>query len=784
LSYEHYEALARAVMERIIPQWKATEQSHQDRHVKRVYYVSMEFLLGRSLQNHVLNLGIEPWVRQICTEKGWEWETLVEQEPDPGLGNGGLGRLAACLSDSMATLQIPAMGYGLRYEYGLFRQTLRDGWQHEQPDPWLLRPDPWEKARPDEAVEVHLPCSFEIRHGSFRIVPKQPSVLIGVPYDRPVVGYGGETINTLRLWRPLAGQGFDFGRFCTGDFVGALSGKLAAETITRVLYPDDSTTLGRVLRFVQEYFMSACSVADVVRRFGSQGQDWTRLADQAAIQLNDTHPAMVVPELLRTLLDKAHLGWDQAWDITCRVCSYTNHTLLPEALETWPVRFFRAIAPRHLELIEEIQRRFDHDIRAAHPNDPVSPTGTGERRCHRMGLIDRRRGGRVRMAHLAIVGCHAVNGVSAIHTNLLRTRVAKDFVEMFPDRFSNKTNGITPRRWLALANPFLADLITEAIGPGWIMDLDQLQRLRPMAEDKGFRQAFRQAKHKAKVRLADWLKARSGLTVDPDTMFDSQIKRIHEYKRQLLNALHIVILYNRLREDPDLDIPARTIFFGGKAAPSYFLAKRIIKFINNLAVVVNSDPVVNRKLRIVFVPDYGISVAERLIAATDLSEQISTAGFEASGTGNMKFMLNGALTIGTRDGATIEMAQAAGEENLFLFGLTAEQVIETRGWYDPKWHYENEPETQAALDLIFEDHFSPNEKGVFEPLREALLKNGDYFMHLADLSSYAETQEKVNTLYLKTEEWTRKAILNVAASGPFSSDRTVREYAREIWHVL
>jgi len=784
LSRESYEALARAVMERTEPRWRATDQAHRDRAAKRVYYVSMEFLLGRSLQNNALNLGIEPLLRQICRDRGWDWEAVVEQEPDPGLGNGGLGRLAACLLDSMATLQIPAMGYGLRYEYGLFKQVFHEGWQQEEGDPWLSRPDPWEKARPEEAVEVHLPCSFEIRRGAFRIVSGRPSVLLGVPCDRPVVGYGGETINTLRLWQPLAQQGFQFDRFCTGDFVGALSGGLAAETIARVLYPDDSTTLGRVLRFVQEYFLSVCSVSDLVRRFRSQERDWARLPDRAAVQLNDTHPALVVPELLRALVDEARLEWDRAWDLTRRVCAYTNHTLLPEALERWPVRFFRAIAPRHLELITEIQQRLEQDIRSAHPNEPAGPSGAGERRCRRMGVIDRQRGGWVRMAHVAMVGCHAVNGVSAIHTDLLRTRVAKDFVEMFPERFSNKTNGITPRRWLALANPFLAELITETIGLGWITDLDQLQRLRPLAEDAAFRQAFRQAKHKAKVRLADWLKARHGLSVDPDTMFDSQIKRIHAYKRQLLNALHVVILYNRLRDNPDLDIPARTVFFAGKAAPSYFLAKRIIKFINNLAAAVNSDPVVSRRLQVVFVPDYGVSAAERLIAATDLSEQISTAGFEASGTGNMKFMLNGALTIGTRDGATIEMAQAAGEENLFLFGLTADQVIEIRGWYDPKWHYQNEPQTRAALDLIFKDHFSPGEKGVFEPLREALLVHGDYYMHLADLGAYAQAQGHVDALYRRPEDWTRRAILNVAASGPFSSDRTVREYAREIWHVL
>ncbi len=775
VGYDRYESLARIVNEDIRPRWQHSQEEAVLQKAKRIYYISMEFLIGRSLQNNALNLGLEPRLRQFCQEKGWDWEAVIEQEPDPGLGNGGLGRLAACLLDSMATLNIPAMGYGLRYEYGLFRQTFKDGWQQEHPDPWLSQPDPWEEARPEEAVQIRLACSFDVRRGSLRILPNQPSTLIGVPHDRPVVGFGGRTINTLRLWQPLAPQGFDFARFCTGDFVGAESRSLIAGTLTKVLYPDDSTTMGRVLRFMQEYFMVTCSIADMVRRFRRQESDWTRLPQRAAVQLNDTHPALAVPELLRVLLDEAHLDWNTASGIVRQVCAYTNHTLLPEALETWPIRFFRAIAPRHLEIIEEMTRRWERDVKASHPGE--------ERRCHRLGLIDRQRGGRVRMAHVAIVGCHAVNGVSAIHSELLRTRLAKEFAEMTPDRFSNKTNGITPRRWLALANPFLSDLITEAIGPGWITDLDQLQRLAPLAEDQAFRQAFRKAKRQAKVRLADWLKAKSGLVVDPDTMFDSQIKRIHEYKRQLLNALHIVILYNRLREDPDLDIQARTFFFGGKAAPSYFMAKRVIKFINALASVVNSDPVASRKLKVVFVPDYGVTVAEHLIPATELSEQISTAGFEASGTGNMKFMLNGALTIGTRDGATIEMAQAVGENNMFLFGLTAQQVIETRDWYDPKWHYENEPETQAALDLIFEDHFSPKEKGIFKPLRETLLVRGDYFMHLADLTAYAEAQAQVDAAYRKTEDWTRKAILNVAASGPFSSDRTVREYARDIWGV-
>lgn len=767
-----YEAIARAVRDVLAQRWIKTDETCRRHNVKRVYYLSMEYLLGRSLANNITNLLLDPEARQFCQHHQLDPLQVIEEEPDAGLGNGGLGRLAACFLDSMATLGIPGMGYGLRYEYGIFRQNLAGGWQSEQPDHWLARPDPWEVARPDEAVEVKLNVSFEIRGGELRVVEGRPSSLIGIPYDRPVVGYGGRTINTLRLWAAKAPHDFDFTQFSSGDFVGALAESLTAETFTRVLYPDDHTMAGKGLRFFQEYFLVACSLADLVRRFRAAGNDWSALPDKAAIQLNDTHPTLAVPELMRLLLDEANLGWDDAWNLTQRTLAYTNHTLLAEALEKWPVQWFKDLLPRHLAIIFEINRRFLDGVRARFPGD--------DGRIARVSLIEEGAYQQVRMANLAIVGSHSTNGVAALHSDLLKQRVVPDFAALFPERFNNKTNGVTPRRWLLLANPSLAKVITEAIGDGWITDLAELEKLQPLAGDASFHAAVRQAKRAAKTRFVKWL----GLPgIDPDTIFDTQIKRIHEYKRQLLNALHIVALYHRLRENPQLDLPPRTFFFAGKAAPAYHFAKLVIKFINNLAGTLEGDPLVRGRLKVVFVPDYRVSVAEYLIPASDVSEQISTAGFEASGTSNMKFMMNGALTIGTRDGATIEMAEAAGEENLFLFGLTADQVENGRGWYDPQWHYANEPQTRAVLDMIACNHFSQNEPGVFAPILDTLLRYGDYYRHLADFASYTEAHQRVGELYANQEAWTRKVILNLAASGRFSSDRTIAEYAKEIWHT-
>jgi starch phosphorylase len=772
---DRFEAFARSGRDVLSQRWTLTENTYERENPKRLYYLSMEFLIGRSLANNVTNLLLNSVVDEAVRQKNLDWIELLEQEPDAALGNGGLGRLAACFLESMATMQLPSMGYGLRYEYGIFKQAIQDGWQQEKPDNWLRRQDPWEVARPHESVEVKLNCSFEVRSGTLRTILGRPSSLIGIPFDRPVVGYGGKNINTLRLWAAGAPDFFDFQAFSHGDFVGAVAETLEAESLTRVLYPDDSTSLGQGLRFMQEYFLVACSLADLVRRFRRTNTDWSAFPEKVAIQLNDTHPTMAIPELMRILMDDEHLGWDGAWDITKRTFGYTNHTLLPEALEKWPLAWFEEILPRHLEIIYEINRRLLDSVRTQVPGD--------EGLVQRVSLVDEDGGRKIRMANLAIVGSHSTNGVAAIHSELLRTTTVKDLANIFPERFSNKTNGVTPRRWLLLSNPSLARIISDAIGDDWITDLSQLRGLKPLADDKAFRLDFLKAKRDAKIQFSDWLKSTSGISIDPETIFDSQVKRIHEYKRQLLNALRIVVVYDRLRQNPALNIAPRTFLFAGKAAPAYQLAKLIIKFINNLAATIDADPAVRGRLKVVFLPEYCVSLAERLIPACDVSNQISTAGFEASGTSNMKFMMNGALTVGTRDGATIEMAEEAGEENFFLFGLSAEQVAASRSWYDPHWHYENEPEIRAALDLIFSDHFSPDEPGIFEPLRNTLLTHGDYYMHLADLTSYLQAQERLGELYADSQNWTRKAVLNVAGSGKFSSDRTIGEYATDIWGV-
>jgi starch phosphorylase len=770
---ERFEAFARSVRDTLAQRWVLTKTTYEQQNAKRIYYLSMEFLIGRSLANNVTNLLLDPVVRQATEEKGIDWLELVEQEPDAGLGNGGLGRLAACFLDSMATMQLPATGYGLRYEYGMFRQSFADGWQQENADNWLRDGDPWEVSRLHEKVEIKLNCSFKLRDGRLEVVPNRPSSLIGIPFDRPIVGYGGKTINTLRLWAAAAPDYFDFQEFGTGDFVGALGATLEAESLTRVLYPDDSTAAGQELRFLQEYFLVACSLADLVRRFLRHNTDWKLFPEKAAVQLNDTHPSMAVAELMRILLDDARLGWDEAWDLTRRTLGYTNHTLLPEALEKWPVAWFEALIPRQLEIIYEANRRLLDEVRVRFPGE--------EGRVERVSLVEEKPSRKIRMANLAIVGSHSTNGVAAVHSKLLRTTTVKDLAEIFPERFSNKTNGVTPRRWILEANPALAGVISSAIGGKWITDLSQLSELKPMATDPNLRQAFRASKRDAKTGFANWLKATSGQVVDPESIFDCQIKRIHEYKRQLLNALRIIVCYNRLRENPNREMAPRTFFFAGKAAPAYRLAKLILKFINNLAGTIDGDPIVRGRIKVVVLPEYNVSLAERLIPASDVSNQISTAGYEASGTSNMKFMMNGALTVGTRDGATIEMAEEAGEENLFLFGLTVEEVASSRGWYNPHWHYEHDAETRAALDLISSDYFSRNEPGTFSPIHDTLLANGDHYLHLADLTSYCQAQDRLGELYANPDEWARKAILNVASSGKFSSDRTIHEYATEIW---
>jgi starch phosphorylase len=774
---DRYEALARAVRDIIAPRWAQTQSTYDARKPKFVYYLSMEFLLGRSLANNLLNLLLDARLpRAIAKASDLEWIGYLEQEPDPGLGNGGLGRLAACYLDSMATMALPAMGYGLRYEYGMFKQTIRDGWQQEVPDNWLRRPDPWEIARPDESVEIALGCSLALRDGRFQLVAGPGSRLVGVPYDRPVVGYGGRTVNTLRLWRARAPDSFDLQRFDAGDFLGALATSLEAQLLTQVLYPDDSTTYGQELRFVQEYFLVACSLADLIRRFRASHADWSRLPDQAAIQLNDTHPALAVPELMRILLDEAHLDWEPAWSITQDTLGYTNHTLLPEALEKWPLAWFQLLLPRQLEIIYEINKRFLEDVRSAHGSDDALAA--------RVSLIEEGATQHVRMANLAVLGSHSVNGVAKIHSELLRTHTLRDLAQLYPERFNNKTNGVTPRRWLYLANPHLAALISLEIGVRWVTHLSELGRLRALVHEPKLQSSFLAAKREAKQSFAAWLRSSEGIEVDPASLFDCHIKRIHEYKRQLLNVLRIVVLYQRLRANPHQPTQPRTFLFSGKAAPAYRMAKLVIRLITAVAEVIDRDPVVAGKMRVLFLPEYRVSMAERLIAAADVSNQISTAGYEASGTSNMKFMMNGALTLGTRDGATIEMAEEAGEENFFLFGLTAAQVAEGRAWYNPRWHYEHDAEIRAALDMISSDSFCHREPGVFAPLRDALLNGGDYYMHLADLRAYLDADAKMLELYGNPGAWAQAALINIAAAGKFSSDRAVGEYAQEIWHAL
>jgi starch phosphorylase len=773
-SRQRFEAVARFVRDLIAHRWVKTREVRERANPKRVYYLSMEFLIGRCLNNNIQNIAASSVIEKAMQREGWRTEDILEEEPDAGLGNGGLGRLAACFLDSLATQQYSAIGYGLRYEYGMFRQSIRDGYQVEDPDNWLRRPDPWEVARPGKEFAVPLHATFELVGSAVRITPDRPSTILGVAYDRPVVGYGGRCVNTLRLWAARAPQAFDLADFSHGDLAGAVIGNVAAESFTRVLYPDDSTQTGRTLRFLQEYFMVSCSLQDIVSRFRKDSErPWTTFSDHAAIQLNDTHPALAVAELMRILLDQERLSWDTAWDVTVRTLAYTNHTLLPEALERWPVELFERFIPRHLELIYEINRRFLNHVESLYPGD-------GDRR-RRMSLIEEAPVRGVRMAHLAVVGSHSTNGVAAIHSSLLRTHLLRDFFEVFPERFSNKTNGVSQRRWLMAANPGLAGLVTDVVGDGWITDLDVLQGLSDSAADPAFRERFIAVKRASKTRFADWLKRTAGFVVDPDSVFDCHIKRIHEYKRQLLNVLHIVMLYNRMRRAPEQDVVPRTFFFAGKAAPAYTLAKLIIKLINDIARTLDRDSTLRGRLRVVFLPDYNVSLAERLIPASDVSEQISTAGYEASGTSNMKFMMNGALTVGTRDGATIEIAQRVGDDNIFLFGLSADQVAGSRGWYDPHWHYAHDPDIRDALDLIFGNYFNAEEPGIFEPIRDALLRDGDYYMHLADLESYTSAQARATSAYADPGLWADKAIRNVASSGFFSSDRTIDEYAAEIW---
>ncbi|GHS91635.1 alpha-1,4 glucan phosphorylase [Planctomycetales bacterium] len=770
--HDKYVALSLAVRDRLVNRWLATQRSHYDQNVKRVYYLSLEFLIGRSLGNNIINLQLEDELNKGLAELGMTWEDVREEELDAGLGNGGLGRLAACFMDSLATLDLPAFGYGLRYDYGIFRQTFKNGYQVEQPDEWLRFGCPWEIVHADISVRVNFGGRVAEIDGKKKWI--ETNQILGIPHDMPVVGYGGKTVNTLRLWSAKATDDFNFEEFNSGDYVSAVGNKVGAENLTKVLYPNDCFYLGKELRLKQQYFFVCCALHDIMRRFKKSKLPFKDLPNFAAVQLNDTHPSIAVAELMRMLIDEEGLNWDEAWAITVPTLGYTNHTLMPEALEKWPVPMFEKLLPRHLEIIYEINAKFLQVVNQRYPGD------TGK--IQRLSLIEEGDTKQIRMANLAIVGSHSVNGVAALHTQLLKERVVPDFAAMFPERFNNKTNGVTQRRFLLKANPALAKLITGKIGDKWITDLSELKKLTKFADDKAFQKQFMEVKQQAKKDFARWAEELYGFKINPNSIFDSQIKRLHEYKRQLLNALHIVVLYNRVRKGEDI-VP-RTFLFSAKAAPGYFIAKLIIKLINNIATMVNGDAKVSSKLNVFFVPNYRVSSAERIVPASDVSEQISTAGTEASGTGNMKFMMNGALTIGTLDGANVEMLEEVGKENFFLFGLTAEEVKELRErGYRPQEYYETNNEIREAIDLIFSGHFNINEPGIFEPIRETLFEKGDFYLHLADLGSYIDAQKKIEETYKDPARWAKMAIMNVACSGKFSSDRTIAEYAKDIWNV-
>lgn len=777
-SHDYYRALALAVRDRMQQRWMNTHQNYFDLNCKIACYLSAEFLMGPHLGNNLVNLDIEQEARTALAELGQDLDFIMACEEEPGLGNGGLGRLAACYLDSLATLQRPAIGYGIRYEFGIFDQEIHDGWQTEKTDKWLRYGNPWEIEKPEVAYYVNWEGHTEFYRdetGNDRVRWVPHRVVKGTAYDTPIQGYGVNTCNTLRLWSAEAVESFDFQAFNTGDYYQAVEEKMISETVTKVLYPNDEPAIGKRLRLAQQYFFVSCSLQNMLHILDFAGEPVERFADRFAVQLNDTHPSIGVAELMRLLVDERQLDWDTAWAITVQTFGYTNHTLLPEALETWALSMFQALLPRHLEIICEINRHFLAEVRARFPGDEV--------RVARMSLIGEEGEKCVRMAHLATVGSHAINGVAALHSDLLKASVLKDFYELWPERFSNKTNGVTPRRFLALANPGLRSLLNSTLGEEWLADLGQLRQLEAKAGNATFRRKWRAVKEVNKKRLADYVRARTGIELDPGWLFDIQVKRIHEYKRQHLNVLHIVTLYRRLKENPQLVVPPRAFIFGGKAAPGYFMAKRIIKLISAVAETVNADPDVNTRMKVAFVPNFNVQSAHLIYPAADLSEQISTAGKEASGTGNMKFMLNGALTIGTLDGANVEMREEVGAENFFLFGLTAEEVERIkREEYCPGDYVAGNGELRAVLELISSGHFSHGDAEVFRSVVDNLTQS-DPFLVLADYAAYIACQEEVSAAWQDKENWTRMSILNTARSGKFSSDRAIREYCDEIWNV-
>ncbi|XP_038141050.1 glycogen phosphorylase, liver form [Cyprinodon tularosa] len=774
---DYYFALAHTVRDHLVGRWIRTQQFYYEADPKRVYYLSLEFYMGRTLQNTMINLGLQNACDEAIYQLGLDMEELEEIEEDAGLGNGGLGRLAACFLDSMATLGLAAYGYGIRYEYGIFNQKIRDGWQVEEADDWLRHGNPWEKARPEYMLPVHFYGRVEETRDGPKWVDTQ--VVLAMPYDTPIPGYMNNTVNTMRLWSARAPNDFNLKDFNVGDYIEAVLDRNLAENISRVLYPNDNFFEGKELRLKQEYFVVAATLQDIIRRFKTTKKESLKrtcfdgFPDKVAIQLNDTHPAMAIPELMRIFVDIEKLDWDTAWDLTRRTFAYTNHTILPEALERWPVELLENLLPRHLQIIYQINQAHLDKIAALFPKDID--------KLRKMSLIEEDGCKRVNMAHLCIVGSHAVNGVAQIHSNIIKTQVFKDFSDLEPGKFQNKTNGITPRRWLLLCNPGLAELIAEVIGEDYVKDLSQLKKLNGFVDDVAFIRDVSKVKQDNKLKFAQYLENEYRVKINPSSMFDVHVKRIHEYKRQLLNCLHIITLYNRIRKNPNAPFVPRTVIIGGKAAPGYHMAKLIIKLITSVADVVNNDAVVGSKLKVIFLENYRVSLAEKVIPATDLSEQISTAGTEASGTGNMKFMLNGALTIGTMDGANVEMAEEAGEENLFIFGMRVEDVAEMdKKGYDAMSYYDKIPELKQVMDQIASGFFSPKNPELFKDLTNMLFKH-DRFKVFADFEDYIKCQEKVSKLYQNPVEWTKMVIKNIAATGKFSSDRTITEYATEVW---
>ncbi|CAF4795147.1 unnamed protein product, partial [Rotaria sp. Silwood1] len=780
-SGDYYQSLAYTVRDHLVGRWIRTQQHHYETDGKRVYYLSMEFFMGRTLANTMVNLGIENDVDEALYELGLNIEELEELEMDAALGNGGLGRLAACFLDSMATLGISSYGYGLRYDYGIFTQKIENGFQSEYPDDWLRYGNPWEISRPEFLVPVQFYGKVIEENGKTKWV--ETEIIQAMPFDTPIPGYNNNVINTLRLWSAKAPGKFNFQLFNSGDYIRAVAEQSLTENITRVLYPNDNFDEGKILRLKQEYFLVSASLQDIIRRFkfskayakAGKNPDFTNFPEKAAIQLNDTHPALTVAELMRLLIDEENFDWNQAFDITKKTIGYTNHTLLPEAIERWPLTMFEKLLPRHIQIIKQIN---------AHHLDLVKQKWPGDdQRCKRMSLIEDE-AQVVNMGYLSIVGSHAVNGVAQLHSDLLKSTLFKDFYELNPEKFQNKTNGITPRRWILLCNPELSEVIANKIGENWITDLSQLSQLRNFVNDEQFVRDVQRVKFDNKQGLVSMFKNDYGVDVNPESMFDVQIKRIHEYKRQLLNCLHVITLYNRIKDNPNTQTVPRTVIFGGKAAPGYQRAKLIIKLICNVGRLINNDPLIGDRLKVIFLENYRVSLAEKIIPAVDLSEQISLAGLEASGTGNMKMMLNGALTIGTLDGANVEMDEEVGRDNIFIFGMTVQDVdaLNEKG-YNSKEFYEREPELKRALDQIRDGYFSPEDPNLFSDIIKSLLDSNDRYMLLADYADYIKAHERVEQLFKNPIEWTKKSILNIAASGKFSSDRTIAQYAKEIWGV-